>query len=477
MKKLLFVFTCSFIFSCTAQENSKNEFSKLKNPALNQRIDSLVFAYQNLDIFSGVVLIAEKGKPYYHKAFGLADRKNKIPNKLDTRFDIGSMNKSFTKVLILQLISEGKLDLDDPLGKFLKGFKKEVAEKVKVKHLLNHTSGLVHYHTPQYWDLPIEEKGIDGALKVIRTIPLEFEPGTDQAYSNAGYVLLGAIVEKVEGKSFADVVENRITKPLQLKDTYLRDKYSVPNRAIGYFKNIKGEIQDNEYLQEQPTPAGGFYSTTIDILRFYRAMIYTNDLLPAKIKEKDEQFQFYEANMENGGAITHAGGFEGANTVHYEILRDQISIIVFANMDEVVAEDLGMGILQLIRGKQPKSPQLPAEQCVYQAYNKYGIDFVKQHWDSLTQNFHPADPKDLILNQIGYEFLFEERVDAAIELFALNTQLFPSIANCWDSLGEGYLFKNELEKSELAYKKALEIRPNLMSAKKGLKEIAKKRAN
>lgn len=466
---ILYVFCLANLFACNGQDSkSKKDNIPLD---LESKVDKLVKEYTDLGIFSGVVLIADEGEPIYHKAFGLANQGTKTPNKLDTRFDIGSMNKSMTKVLILKLVKAGKFKLDDKLGQFLDGFPKVAAKKISINHLLNHQSGYGDYHTPEYREIPLEEKSLAVSVDFIKKLPMLFEPGKEQEYSNAGYVLLGAIAEKVTGKSYYDLIEEYITKPLKMENTFLRNKYNVTNRAVGYFKNFKGELMDNEDFQEIPTPAGGFYSTTEDMLTFYRAFHYGNQLWDEATRSMDEMYGFYQEHQNTGGAMTHAGGFEGANTVHYEILRDKISVIVFANMDEPVAENLGAGILAIIREKKPESPTLPATQLVYKTWKEKGPDYVRKNWETLTANFHPSDPKDLILNVIGYDLFFNGEIDEALENFKLNTELFPNIGNCWDSYGEALLKKGRKEEALQAYKKALEINPNIPSAKKGVKEL------
>jgi CubicO group peptidase (beta-lactamase class C family) len=469
----LLIGICLMLNACQAQTKEKSSSAiPLTQTEFEKKTDSYVQQYLDLDIFSGVVLVAEKGKPVYHKAFGLANRETKTPNTIDTRFDIGSMNKSMTKVLILKLVNEGKLKLNDKLGQYLKGFPKEASEKITIEHLLNHQSGYGDYHTPEYWEIPLKDKSLQKALSHIQRLPLLFEPGTEREYSNAGYVLLGLIAEKATEKPYYDLIESYIIKPLGLKNTYLRDKYSVPDRAIGYFKNFKGEIRSNEDFGEIPTPAGGFYSTTSDMLNFYIAFHYGEKLWNEKTRSLDDRYPFYQQHLTTGGAMTHAGGFEGANTVHFEILRDQISVLVFANMDEPVAERLGAGILAIIRGNEPEKPSLPANQAVYNAWKQHGPGYVKQNWESLTDNFHPADPKDLILNMVGYDLLFDNQVDEAVKIFKLNTELFPDVANCWDSYGEGLLAQGKKEASLKAYQKALSIRPDLPSAIEKVKELS-----
>lgn len=468
------IWSCCFLLmnACTAQTNESAKSDVWQPEEHEQQIDALVKQYTDLDIFSGVVTVAVKGEPVYNKAFGLANREEKIPNTTNTCFDIGSMNKGFTKVVILNLVNEGKLKLSDPLGKFLEGFPEKAARKITVEHLLNHESGYGDYHTPDYFDAPKSEKTIAQKTERISKLPLLFEPGTEQEYSNAGYVLLGAIIEKVTGKSYYDAVEERIVKPLKMDRTYLRDKYTVPERAIGYYKNVKGELMSNEDFEELPSPDGGFYSNTEDMLKFYRAYHYGDQLWNEAARKKDDMYDFYQENRNSGGAMTHAGGFEGANTVHYEILRDEISVMVFANMDEPVAERLGGGILAIIRGQKPEKPSLPAGQAVYRAFTEKGSGYVVEHFVELTKNFHPTDPKDLILNQVGYELLFSGDVNKALEAFRINTEMFPDVANVWDSYGEAWLEKGDREKAMEAYQKALEINPEFPTALEKVKELS-----
>lgn len=458
----------------SAQPAHEEVIANLQSPDFATKVDKLVRSYTDLDIFSGVVLVAYQGNPVYHKAFGLADRVEGRAVNLQTHFDIGSMNKSFTKVAVLKLIEEGKLSPEDKIGQFFKGFKDPLATEVTVGQLLNHTSGLGDYHSPEYFDLPVEEKTIAKRMEFIRKLPLHFPPGEEQEYSNAGYVILGAILEKVTDKEYVEVIYEMVVEPLSLSQTYLGDKYTVPNRAVGYFTNMWGETVDNEWLSEKPGPDGGFYSTSLDLLRFYRAYHYGEDLWSQKVRELDDMYPFYAGHMDSGGAMTHAGGFEGANTVHYEILRDDISVIVLANMDEPVAENLGAGILAILRGKDPEKPALPAVIAVFEAYQSKGAAYVENHFDDLTKNFHPTDPKDLILNRIGYELLFKDKKQESVEVFKLNTRLFPEVANCWDSLGEGLLVTGEREQALEAYQKALSLDPALPSALEAISRLEKK---
>jgi len=472
----LYLFSISlFVFACQSEQQQPESLSQIETDA--QRIisqtDALVKQYQELDIFSGVVLIAENGHPFYLKAFGLADRENGKANTVRTRFNIGSMNKSFTNLLIYKLLESNQLKPNDKLGKFLSGFPEKAAQNITIEHLLTHQSGYGDYFQPGFFDSPPETRTIDGIVERARTIPLLFEPGTEQEYSNTGYILLGAIIEKVTGKSYYENVKEHITKPLQLNETFIENTHMVKNRAIGYLKSVKGELEDNLRFHEQAKPDGGFYATAADILKFYQNYYYSDSLVSETVRGADRFFQAAKELQKSGGdkAFGNAGGFNGANTVLYEMPGLRTSIVVFANMDEPVAEQLGQGILAIIRGEKPKKPHLPAAQNVYMAMKKHGAQYVKSNFDSLTVNFHPDDPRDFILNMVGYELLWDNEIDAAIEAFTLNTELFPDAANCYDSLGEAWVLKGNREMALKNYRKALELDPQMESAHRAIAQI------
>ncbi len=443
----------------------------LNKVTFGSEVDQLVRSYRNLDIFSGVVLVAEKDEILYHRAFGLANREAEIPNTLDTKFDVGSMNKSFTGMIILDLLEEEKLKLSDKIGKYLTGISSVAAKKVTINHLMNHTSGYGDYFNQSYLELPRDQKTFGAILNRVKKEELLFDPGTDQVYSNSGYVLLGAIIEAVTGKDYFDVVEERIINALELSDTDLRNLDQIPNRATGYYKDIYGNLSDNSELVEFPKPDGGFFATAMDVYKFYQEYHYGTTVLSAETKMNDEFYDMIQAHRQTGGAIPHSGGYPGSNSVNYEILRDQITVVVLANMDEPVAERLGANILRIIRGQEIIPPNLPANQAVLNAYLDFGIDHVKANFERLTTNFHPTDPRDFILNDIGYQLLHADKVDQALEMFQLNSELFPEEPNVWDSLGDAFVRNSQIEEARSAYQKALNLDPMMDFTKEKLNKL------
>jgi CubicO group peptidase (beta-lactamase class C family) len=213
------------------------DVKRLPDEEIAARAEAYVAKLAAADLFSGSVVVAHEGKPIFSRACGLASRAHNVANRTDTKFNLGSMNKMFTAVAVAQLAEKGRLAFADPVGKHLSDYpNKAVAEKVTLHHLLTHTSGVGDY---------FNEKYVEAAKDRFRTVrdffplfvdqPLEFEPGSRFRYSNAGFMILGAVIEKVSGENYFDYVREHVYKPAGMSDTdaYEMDQ-DTPKLATGY---------------------------------------------------------------------------------------------------------------------------------------------------------------------------------------------------------------------------------------------------
>lgn len=224
--------------------------------------------------FQGAVLVARNGKVIYSDAKGLADRENRTPNTLDTKFRMGSMNKMFTATAVLQLVQAGKVKIDAPLGTYLTGYpNRDVATKVTVHHLLTHTGGTGDIFGPEFDAHRLELKAPGDYVKLYGARGLEFEPGSKWQYSNYGFLLLGAIVEKVSGQSYYDYVRDHIFAPAGMTGSGSEpEDLAVPGRANGYMQQNGAWVLNTSTLPYRGTSAGGGYTTVGDLLRFATAL-------------------------------------------------------------------------------------------------------------------------------------------------------------------------------------------------------------
>ncbi len=273
------------------------------------------------DRFSGALLIARRDKILLQKAWGFAVRESKKPNTIDTQFRIGSMNKMFTAVAVLQLVEAGKLSLDATLGTYLPDYpNKEIASKVKVRHLLTHTGGTGDIFGPEFDANRATLKEPGDYLKLYGSRGPDQIPGSEFKYSNYGFVLLGALIEKVSGMSYYDYVRAKIFIPAGMTSTdSLPESESVPKRAAGYVREQAAWVSNVDTLPYRGTAAGGGYSTVGDLLRFARAL-ESGKLLSKKMFAEAAKSQMgwygYGFMVVGSGSLQmwgHGGGAPGIN--------------------------------------------------------------------------------------------------------------------------------------------------------------------
>src|SRR3954451_14042232 len=272
MKKIILAAAANCILARAAPAQPAPDLAK----ELDGYFDSLVVENK----LSGVVLVAKDGVVVASKAAGVANKATNAPIDLNTKFNLGSMNKMFTAVAIAQLAQAGKLSFTDTVGKHLPDYpNKEVAEKVTIHHLLTHTSGMGSYWGEKFAAQRDKLLTVAAHLPLFASEPLSFPPGEKFQYSNSGFMLLGAIIEKVSGQDYYTYVQEHIYKPAGMNDTgFYEPGKEIANLAIGYTKmspdgQPQEEIRDNNGAREvRGGPAGGGFSTASDLVKFHQAL-------------------------------------------------------------------------------------------------------------------------------------------------------------------------------------------------------------
>lgn len=305
------------------------------------------------DRFSGAALVAKDGKVLFDQAYGMADREKKIPSTVDTKFRIGSMNKMFTAVSILQLVQAGKIQLADPLGKYLPDYtNKNVASKVTIHELLTHTGGTGDIFGPDFDAHREDLKTLQDYVKLYEKRDVKFEPGSKFEYSNYGFLLLGVVVEKVSGQGYYDYVQEHVFKPAGMESTgSLPENQAVAERSVGYTQPKPGTWQPNtDTLPYRGTSAGGGYSTVGDLFRFATALTehklldakHTDLLTSGKVDSgrggDKYAYGFFETNQNGMKCFGHGGGAPGMNGDLKICPEAGYVIAVLANLDPPAAQ-------------------------------------------------------------------------------------------------------------------------------------------
>jgi len=439
--------------------------------------------------FNGAALVAENGKVIYKGGFGMANMEWGIPNTPDTKFRLGSITKQFTAMLTLELVEQGKIKLDGKISDYLPDYRKDVGEKVTVHHLLTHTSGI-----PSYTGLPgffanvsRNPYKVTDFVKQYASGNLEFEPGTKFSYNNSGYFLLGAIIERVTGKSYEQALKEMIFDKVGMKDTgYDRHDVIITKRASGYAKTATGYTNAAYLDMSIPYAAGSLYSTVED-LYLWDQVLYTDKLLTAQSKELMykpflEKYAYgwvvtnatFKLNDQPIPVITHDGGINGFTTTIVRFPREKHLIVIVDNSGSANLRQLSDKLAKILYGQPYDLPKMSIAAAVEKTMSEKGIDAaIAEYRDLKAKQSATYDFGEPELNALGYRLMQTGKMKEAVEIFKLNVEAYPQAFNTYDSLAEAYMNTNERELAIKNYKKSLELNPKNTGAIENLKKLEK----
>jgi D-alanyl-D-alanine carboxypeptidase len=320
------------------------------------KIERLLNTLSAEDKFSGGVLVGRDGAVLFQQAYGLASKAWGIPNRLETKFNLGSMNKIFTAVAVAKLVEQGRLAYTDTIGGLLPDYPNRVAaEQVTVHHLLTHSSGMGNYWNERFHANKAQIRKVDDYLPTFVDAPLVFEPGGSVAYSNVGYIVLGMIIERTSGMDYFDYIREHICHPAGMYETesYALDQ-EIPDLAVGYTRQsydgtpLSSGYRNNLFQHVvKGGPAGGGYSTAGDIYRFANALLGGRlisrqifDLLTSgKVQfgrrlESRYGYGFMEVSLPDDRVVGHSGSFAGVST-NLDIFQESRYVaVVLSNYDD-----------------------------------------------------------------------------------------------------------------------------------------------
>ena len=317
--------------SCLAQDKTSTADVARMEKVINAYVPSR---------FMGSVLVAQDGKVLLDKGYGFANLEWDVPNTPTTKFRLGSITKQFTAASILLLEERGKLNVEDPVKKYMPDAP-AAWDKITIFHVLTHTSGIPSFTGfPDFESREAQAMTPEKLVEWFRDKPLEFEPGTKWNYSNSGYVLLGYLIEKISGQSYSDFVQQNIFTPLGMKDSgYDSNSAIIAHRAAGYTPGKSGAVNAGFVHMSIPFSAGALYSTTEDLLRWEQGLFGGKVLTAASLAKMTTPFkQDYAFGLgvstQNGHKmIAHDGGIQGFNTALAYYPDDKLVVAVLANVN------------------------------------------------------------------------------------------------------------------------------------------------
>ncbi len=359
--------------------------------------------YENGQLF-GTILVAVDGKIIFEKAYGYANLEWNIPNTTDTKFRIASVTKPFTAMLIYQLIEEGKLKLDGKLTDYLSDFPKEKGENITIHQLLTHTSGIIsEWNVPDVEDWERLYYSKERLFNFISKQSIAFKPGERLSYSNFGYVLLAMIVEKVSGKTFAQLLQEKICIPAGMKNTITDINVPIINkRASGYQYDYFTGYENSALLDMSVVFGCGHLLSTVKDLHLFDQALYTNKLLSEKSKDlyfdrkgkygwEYVQFKYGKKNKEiecnqSNGSINGFGG----HIKRFE--KDKIFICILRNMKErnnriVIKREnfIASPIVSILYNEDYEMPKKSAAYEVFKTLIDLGIGQANEKYNEIKE--------------------------------------------------------------------------------------------
>ncbi len=334
MQKLfLFFSTVMLVFSLNAQK-------------LNQKIDSLILSeFKESNGPGGVFMVAQKGKPVYEKAFGMANLELDAKLSTNSVFQIGSMTKQFTAIAVLMLEEQGKLKVSDPISKYIPSYPN--GNNITIHHLLTHTSGIKDFTKMKgLQDIAQKEMSPEQMVDFFKNDPVDFAPGEKFDYNNSGYVVLGYIIELASGETYEDFITKNIFNQIGMTNSYYAtDRKIIKNRAYGYHKKSYGYVNKTVINFSVPFASGSLMSTLDDMLKWQNAL--NKDLL---LNSKNEMKAFTRYKLNDGKEIEygygwhlksingiatreHGGSIFGFKSMAVYIPSEDIYVIGFSNCD------------------------------------------------------------------------------------------------------------------------------------------------
>lgn len=453
------------------------------------KLDELVSMYSEYGKFNGSVLVSDQGKVIYKKGFGMANMEWDIPNQPNTKHRLGSITKQFTAMLMLQLVAEGKLDLQAPITTYLPDYPKASGDIITTHHLLTHTSGIPNYTSfPKFMeDESRNPYSPEAFVKTFAEKTLDFAPGEKFSYSNSGYFLLGVLIEKLSGKSYEQMLQDKIFIPLNMKDTgYDNHADILKNRASGYEKSGVNYVNSSYLDMSIPYAAGSIYSTVEDLYKWDQSL-YTTSILPEKYMS-----MFFKPHIPDFGnghyaygwgvgyakigtstdsiyAVGHGGGINGFNTNISRTTSDKSLIVLLNNTGRAPLHDMTIAIMGIMHGKEYVKPKKSVAYALLEVLKKDGSTKALSYYQEVKDS-DDFDLNEREMNIAGYQMLQSDQAKEAAFIFKLNIEAFPKSSNVYDSYGEALLVLGDKTQAIENYKKTIKLNPNNPGAITVLKE-------
>lgn len=471
---LLFFFNLGISYSNTFQESKSNSDEE----SIHQLIESFIDAYR---IPGLAIAVVKDNQMELAEAFGVKNLDTKellTPNSI---FHMASVSKPFSATAIMQLVEKGKMELDDPLIKYLPYFKMDDPryKDITIRQMLMHTSGIpdvldYEWNKPQYDD--------GAAERYVRSLVNEkliAAPGEKWQYSNMAFDILADVIAKVSGKSFEDYIKENILDPLDMYESdFLRERINPELRTSAHVFDLEPVVSEVYPYNRRHAPSSCLNSNVVEMCNWaianmnkgvYKGKRILQEssykLLFTVQKEISENraigLSWFISRYRDVNLISHSGGDLGFRSNFVMIPEKSIALVIASNYDATPVTEITLGVLDILLGYDPPEVKPPLLITLSKIILEDGVQkSIEKYRELKSMQPDKYNFSEEQLNILGYQLLQSERLNDAIEIFRLNVEMFAESSNPYDSLGEAYMIKGNTELAIKNYKKSVELNPD-----------------
>lgn len=472
-------------------------------------MEQLCQATADTGLFSGAVLVADQGEVIFKRAFGMANHQWSIPNTTDTKFRLGSVSKQFCSMIVMQLVQEGKLNLDDKITDHLPYYRKDTGDKVTLHHLLSHQSGIPDFTARYDYRGTIARLSFDSDefIKLHCSADLLTEPGVIYNYCNAGYCILGRIVEKVTNKSYEQNLRQRIFEPLGMENSgFDRNHYVLKKRASGYTYGPFGlENAEPIHIGFPPGAAGALYSTVEDMFLWdraldsdkllsgqYRELMFTPNREVPEVQAAGGRphsnygygwqisTRAHPVTKRRTKVIFHGGAINGFRAMDSRLADDDAFVVVLCNQGDAFGGSevwdavvrLSDELIHVVTGqpfRMPGEARVTQDQRMYELVKAEGVESAIQWYKS---NGKPAAWGGTHV-AVATKLIDDGRVDEGLRLLEFDAGSSPGKVWLLRMTARAFLDNGQPERAMFYSRMGLEIRPQHEELKAILMEAEK----
>jgi CubicO group peptidase (beta-lactamase class C family) len=492
-RKGTFMKTHAPIFALVLILLSLPVFSKTNDQIFQQKVELFIERIMSAYEIPGVAIgVVKDGKVYYTKGFGVKNIDKPEAVTASTLFHMASVSKPFVATALMQLAESGKVDLDQPVVRYLPYFKLDDprCREITLRQMLTHTSGMPDVMDYEWGKKSDPEGALTRYTLSVKNEKLLFAPGEKWAYSNMAFEVLGNVIEKVSGLSFADYMTKNILTPLQMNQSsfLIVDKYR-PLYAAPHVRRLAMEVSEIYPYNPEHAPSSTLHSSVNDMCRWAlanlrRGQLDNRRILPAL--SYNQLWKVYQAayddykiglswflSEKDGELIVSHGGGDLGFATHFSMKpRQMAAVVVLTNHDYSPVQAISDGIWALLEDKEAELPKTPILIMLSKRLINGDAQTALATYDDLKRN-HPDQYNfgEAQLNILGYQLLAAGRTAEAIEIFKLNVSAFPESANPYDSLGEAYMKAGQTDLAIENYQKSILLNPDNENGKQMLEKL------